>query len=509
MLSFDTLIAARNAVRNRDISSTELTRQALARVSEFDQTIHAFNSFDATRALVVAKEVDDGLRSGPLAGVPIAIKDNLCTSWGTTTCSSKMLANFRAPYDATVIQKLEAAGAVIIGKTNLDEFAMGSSTENSAFGATRNPWDVDRIPGGSSGGSAAALAAGMCCGSIGSDTGGSIRQPAAMCGVVGLKPTYGRVSRYGLVAFASSLDQVGPFGWTVADNALLLNVIAGHDPKDSTSVNVPVPDHLAELDRPIDGLRIGIVREYQIDRMDPQVKAAVDRAVEIYAQMGATIVDVSLPHTEYAIAAYYVIAPCEASSNLARYDGVHFGHRTSTPVKDIVELFSRSRAEGFGDEVKRRIMIGTYALSSGYYDAYYVRALQVRNLITRDFTNAFAKCDVILSPTSPIPAFKIGEKSGDPLQLYLCDVFTVSCNIAGIAGISLPCGFTQSAAPEGSTDSAKPLPIGLQLLGPAFGEGKLLRAARMFESATNWYKRRPTLGTTTASPATAPFTTLR
>jgi aspartyl-tRNA(Asn)/glutamyl-tRNA(Gln) amidotransferase subunit A len=311
----------------------------------------------------------------------------------------------------------------------------------------------------------------MCVASIGSDTGGSIRQPAAMCGVVGLKPTYGRVSRYGLVAFASSLDQIGPFGWTVADNALLLQVIAGHDPKDSTSVNAPVPDYLANLDRPLEGLRIGLPREYQLAAgTDPQVQAAVDRAIEIYREQGATIVDVSLPHTEYGIAAYYVIAPCEASSNLARYDGVHFGHRTAQPVKDIVELFSRSRAEGFGDEVKRRIMIGTYALSSGYYDAYYVSALKMRNLITGDFAEAFSKCDVIASPTSPVPAFKIGEKSGDPMQLYLCDVFTVTCNIAGIAGISVPCGFTQSSALPGSTEPPRPLPIGLQLLGPAFGE---------------------------------------
>ncbi|HEV2296455.1 MAG TPA: Asp-tRNA(Asn)/Glu-tRNA(Gln) amidotransferase subunit GatA [Tepidisphaeraceae bacterium] len=506
MLSFDTLITARDAIRNRDISATELTRQALARIAEVDPAIQAFNSSDATRALVIAKEVDDGLRDGPLAGVPIAIKDNLCTAVGTTTCSSKMLENFRAPYDATVIQRLEAAGAVPIGKTNLDEFAMGSSTENSAFRITRNPWDAERIPGGSSGGSAAALAAGMCCAAIGSDTGGSIRQPAALCGVVGLKPTYGRVSRYGLVAFASSLDQIGPFGWTVADNALLLSVIAGHDPKDSTSVNAPVPDYLSDLDRPIEGLRIGIAREYQLEGTDPQVNAAVDRAVEIYRQMGATIVEISLPHTEYGIAAYYIIAPCEASSNLARYDGVHFGHRTSEPVRDIVELFSRSRAEGFGDEVKRRIMIGTYALSSGYYDSYYINALRMRSLITQDFTNAFKQCDVILSPTSPIPAFKIGEKSGgDPLQMYLCDVFTVTCNIAGIAGISIPCGFTQTTAPAGSTEPAKPLPIGLQLLGPAFGEEKLFRAARMFESATNWHKRRPTFeGVTT--PTTVPTT---
>ncbi len=485
MLSYDTLIAARDAVANKEISAQDLTRQALARIRQVDPSIQAFNEVDETRALMVAKEVDDGIRTGPLAGVPIALKDNLCTSWGHTTCSSKMLKDFKAPYDATIVKMLESAGAVVIGKTNLDEFAMGSSTENSAFRTTRNPWDTDRIPGGSSGGSAAALAAGMCCASIGSDTGGSIRQPAALCGVVGLKPTYGRVSRYGLVAFASSLDQIGPFGWTVADVALLMNVISGRDPKDSTSVDNAVPDYLANLEQPVKGLRIGIAKEYQLTSgMDPQVSAAVEVAMNKYKELGATFVDISLPHTEYGIAAYYVIAPCEASSNLARYDGVHFGHRTAEPVKDIVELFSKSRYEGFGEEVQRRIMIGTYALSSGYYDAYYLRALKIRALIKRDFDEAFKKCDVILCPTSPTPAFKAGEKTADPLSMYLCDVFTVTCNIAGIAGISLPCGFTESA---------KPLPIGLQLLGPTFGEEKLLRIARMYESATNWHKRRPTL----------------
>jgi len=485
MLSYDTLIAARDAVANKEISAQDLTRQALARIRQVDPSIQAFNEVDETRALMVAKEVDDGIRTGPLAGVPIALKDNLCTSWGHTTCSSKMLKDFKAPYDATIVKMLESAGAVVIGKTNLDEFAMGSSTENSAFRTTRNPWDTDRIPGGSSGGSAAALAAGMCCASIGSDTGGSIRQPAALCGVVGLKPTYGRVSRYGLVAFASSLDQIGPFGWTVADVALLMNVISGRDPKDSTSVDNAVPDYLANLEQPVKGLRIGIAKEYQLTSgMDPQVSAAVEVAMNKYKELGATFVDISLPHTEYGIAAYYVIAPCEASSNLARYDGVHFGHRTAEPVKDIVELFSKSRYEGFGEEVQRRIMIGTYALSSGYYDAYYLRALKIRALIKRDFDEAFKKCDVILCPTSPTPAFKAGEKTADPLSMYLCDVFTVTCNIAGIAGISLPCGFTESA---------KPLPIGLQLLGPTFGEEKLLRIARMYESATDWHKRRPTL----------------
>ena len=484
-LAFDTLLAARDAIRDRKISSVELTTQALARIEALEPRILAFNSLYADRALTQARAVDDGQRSGPLAGVPIAIKDNLCTRYGTTTCSSKMLANFRAPYDATVVKMLEAAGAVIVGKTNLDEFAMGSSTENSAFKTTRNPWDTSRVPGGSSGGSAAALAAGMCCASLGSDTGGSIRQPAALCGLVGLKPTYGRVSRYGLVAFASSLDQIGPFGWTVADAALLLNVISGHDPKDSTSVPTAVPDYLANLNQPVKGLRIGIAKEFELTAgMDPQVKAAVDTAIAQYKSMGATIVDVSLPHTEYGIAAYYVIAPCEASSNLARYDGVHFGHRTKEPVENIIELFSKSRAEGFGEEVQRRIMIGTYALSSGYYDAYYVRALQAKTLIKRDFDQAFEKCDAILCPTTPTPAFKAGEKTGDPLQMYLCDVFTVTCNIAGIAGLSMPCGFTSGD---------QPLPIGMQLLGPTFSEEKLLRIARMYEAATEWNTRRPKL----------------
>jgi aspartyl-tRNA(Asn)/glutamyl-tRNA(Gln) amidotransferase subunit A len=485
MLAYDTLLAARDAIRSKKISSVELTHQALDRIDRIEPKILAFNSIYRDRALEQAKAVDDGQRTGPLAGVPIALKDNLCTSHGKTTCSSRMLKNFHAPYDATIVKKLEAAGAVIVGKTNLDEFAMGSSTENSAFKTTRNPWDTARVPGGSSGGSAAALAAGMCCASIGSDTGGSIRQPAALCGVVGLKPTYGRVSRYGLVAFASSLDQIGPFGWNVPDVALLMNIISGRDPKDSTSVDQAVPDYLKQLDEPLKGLRIGIAREYQLAAgMDPQVKSAVDAATKKYQDLGAQLVDVSLPHTEYGIAAYYVIAPCEASSNLARYDGVHFGHRTKDPVKDIIELFSKSRAEGFGEEVQRRIMIGTYALSSGYYDAYYLRALKIRALIKRDFDHAFEKCDVILCPTSPTPAFKAGEKTGDPLQMYLCDVFTVTCNIAGIAGISLPCGFT--AGP-------KPLPIGLQLLGPTFGEEKLLRIARMYEMSADWHKRRPSL----------------
>ncbi len=485
MLSPDTLIAAREAIGSKQVSSVQLVREALDRIHRLDGRLHAFNSVYCDRALQMAKEVDAGARTGSLAGVPIAIKDNLCTSFGLTTCSSHMLANFRAPYDATVVRKLEAAGAIIVGKTNLDEFAMGSSTENSAFGPTFNPWDSSRVPGGSSGGSAAALAAGMCCAAVGSDTGGSIRQPAAFCGLVGLKPTYGRVSRYGLVAYASSLDQIGPFGWDCADVALMMNVLAGHDELDSTSVPGDVPDHLADLEKPVDRLRIGVVKEYShASGMDPQVDSAIARALEVYRDMGAEIVEVSLPHAEYAIAAYYVIAPCEASSNLARYDGVHFGHRTRQPVKDIVELFSRSRAEGFGDEVQRRIMIGTYALSSGYYDAYYVSALKMRSLIRRDFDEAFRRCDAIVCPTSPVPAFKVGEKSGDPLQMYLIDVFTVTANIAAIPGLSLPCG---------QTTDARPLPIGMQLLGPVFSEPLLLRIARMYEKATPWHRRRPAL----------------
>ncbi len=480
-----TLLAARDAIASKKISAVELTRACLDRIDKINPSIRAYNSTDPERALEKAKAVDDGRRTGSLAGVPIALKDNLCTDWGKTTCSSKMLANFSAPYNATVVDKLESAGAVFLGKTNLDEFAMGSSTENSAFGPTRNPWDTDRVPGGSSGGSAAALAAGLCAGAIGSDTGGSIRQPAALCGVVGLKPTYGRVSRYGLVAFASSLDQIGPFGATVSDCAALMNILAGHDRRDSTSVPRDVPDYLTDLDKPIDKLRIGIPKEFMnVEGVDPTVRSAVEAAIKQYQSLGAELIEVSLPHTEYGIAAYYVIAPCEASSNLARYDGVHYGHRTAEAVRDIIELFSKSRAEGFGDEVKRRIMIGTYALSSGYYDAYYNTALKVRRLIKQDFDNAFAKCDVILSPTSPTPAFKIGEKSADPLAMYLADVFTVTCNIAGICGLSLPCGFTAAE---------KPLPIGLQLLANAFEEPKLLRSARMYEQATCWHTQRAML----------------
>jgi aspartyl-tRNA(Asn)/glutamyl-tRNA(Gln) amidotransferase subunit A len=482
MIPYQTLAQARDAVASRKISAEELTRAALARIASVEPKVDAFLSVFEDPSLSAAREVDGGARTGPLAGVPVAVKDNLCMRVGRTTCASRILENFRSPYDATVIRKLSAAGAVIVGKTNLDEFAMGSSTENSAFKVTRNPWDTDRVPGGSSGGSAAALAAGMCLGALGSDTGGSVRQPAALCGVVGIKPTYGRVSRYGLVAYASSLDQVGCFGRTVTDAAALLQVIAGPDPMDSTCHPDPPPDYLATVNQRLDGLRIGIARQYQAaEGIDAAVRRATEDAIDTYKKMGASIVSVDLPHTQYAIAAYYIIAPCEASSNLARYDGVHFGHRTDRAVKDIVELFSRSRAEGFGPEVQRRIMIGTYALSSGYYDAYYLRALKIRRLIKQDFDRAFEQCDVILCPTSPTPAFRIGEKTADPLAMYLMDVFTVTANIAGIPGISIPAGFT-----DGSDSNGQPLPIGLQLLGPAFGEETLLRAARMYEAAAGW-----------------------
>jgi aspartyl-tRNA(Asn)/glutamyl-tRNA(Gln) amidotransferase subunit A len=472
-----TLLSIRDAIRSKQASATQITRAYLDRIAALDGKLHAFNELYADRALQRAKLVDDGKLSGPLAGVPIAIKDNLCTHWGRTTCSSKMLADFHAPYDATVIRKLEEAGAVLVGKTNLDEFAMGSSTENSALGPTRNPWDTQRVPGGSSGGSAAALAADFAAASIGSDTGGSIRQPAALCGIVGLKPTYGLVSRYGLVAFASSLDQIGPFTRDTADAAALLNVIAGFDPLDSTSADESIagkqPDYLADLNRPVDKLRLGIAKQYLSDANSPAMKAAINEAIKSYQSMGATIVEVDLPHTEYGIPVYYIVATAEASSNLARYDGVHYGHRAEK-ADDLIDLYAASRAEGFGNEVKRRIMLGTYVLSSGYYDAYYNRALKVRRLIKQDFDRAFVQCDAILCPTTTGAAFKFGEKTDDPLQMYLNDVYTVNCNLAGIAGISIPGGFDNS--------TGRPLPLGLQLLGPTFSEAKLLRISRMWEN---------------------------
>ncbi len=418
---------------------------------------------------------------GPLAGIPVAVKDVICTRGVRTTCASRILNNFVPPYDAHVIERLRAADAVLFGKTNMDEFAMGSSTENSAYQQTRNPWDPERIPGGSSGGSAAAVAARQTPLALGTDTGGSIRQPAALCGIVGLKPTYGRVSRYGLIAYASSLDQIGPFARTVADCALLLQAIAGHDPRDSTSVDQPVPDYLARLDEPVQPLRIGVPKEFFGAGLDPEVAAAVQQALREYERCGARLVEVSLPHSPYALAAYYIVAPAEASSNLARYDGMHYGHRTSRKA-DLVGTYAFSRGEGFGAEVKRRIMIGTYVLSSGYHEAYYRKALKVRRLIKNDFDEAFRVCDVIAGPTSPTVAFRVGEKTADPLAMYLSDVYTVSANLAGLPGISIPCGFNSQG-----------LPIGLQLLGPPFAEELLLRAARMYEAVAEWHRRRPAM----------------
>jgi aspartyl-tRNA(Asn)/glutamyl-tRNA(Gln) amidotransferase subunit A len=481
-LTQHTMVELAGAIRDKRVSAAEATAAYQKRIDALNGTLHAYHELYADRARQRAAAVDRGEVTGPLAGVPIAIKDNLCTTWGHTTCSSKMLANFQAPYDATVVAKLEAAGAVILGKTVLDEFAMGSSTENSGVGPSRNPWDTTCVPGGSSGGSAAAMAAGLCAAALGSDTGGSIRQPAALCGIVGLKPTYGRVSRYGLVAFASSLDQIGPMTRTVGDAALLLSVIAGRDERDATSADVAVEPDLADVERPVEGLRIGLARQYMSDSNDPAVTAAVEQACAVYRAAGASIVEVDLPHTEYGIPTYYIVCTAEASSNLARYDGVHYGHR-SAKAEDLIDLYARSRAEGFGDEVKRRIMLGTYVLSSGYYDAYYLRALKVRRLIKGDFDRAFEKVDVILCPTTTGPAFTFGEKTDDPLSMYLNDVYTVNCNLAGIPGVSLQAGF--------ATRQGKPMPIGIQLLGPVFSEARLLRIARMYERATDHHTKRP------------------
>lgn len=478
-----TLIDTRDAIRARTTTAGEAVDLSLRAVERLEPQVHALISLDADRAREQARRIDEHMASGqamgPLAGVPLIVKDNICTRFGRTTCASKILANFAAPYDAHVVERLETAGAIILGKANLDEFAMGSSTENSALGATRNPWDLSRVPGGSSGGSAAAVAAGMVAGSLGSDTGGSIRQPASFCGVTGLKPTYGRVSRYGLVAYGSSLDQIGPFGRTVRDAALLLGVIAGHDPRDSTSVDRPVPDYVAALDRPLEGVRIGFAEEYFGEGLDPEVRRWVEAAIDVYRSGGATIVPVRLPHMKYAIACYYLIATAEASSNLARYDGVHYGYRTPRP-RDYVDVYCSSRQEGFGPEVRRRIMLGTYALSSGYYDAYYLKALKVRTLIQRDFAEAFEKVDVIACPTSPTPPWAIGEKVDDPLAMYLMDIYTVSTNLAGIPGISVPCGF-----------SGDGLPIGLQLMAAHFAEERLLRIAHEYQTRTDWHTRLP------------------
>lgn len=483
------------AMAARTVSAEEVARAFIDRIDRLDPVLHVFLHRDPEQTIDQARSIDERRRQGAplgdLAGVPIALKDILCTVGEPTTCGSRMLENFRPPYDATVVTRLRAADAVFVGRTNMDEFAMGSSTENSAFGPTRNPWDIERIPGGSSGGSAAAVAADLAPISLGSDTGGSIRQPAAVCGVHGLKPTYGRVSRYGLIAFASSLDQIGPFARSLADVALMLRVIAGRDPNDSTSVDVPVPDYVDSLDTPPERLRIGLVREFFGEGLDPEVEAAIREAIRVYEQAGASVREVSLPHSKYGVPAYYLVAPAECSSNLARYDGTIYGHRAGNfePVTEaeaelppLIRMMMASRAEGFGPEVKRRIMLGTFALSAGYADQYYNQALKVRRLIRNDFDTAFRDVDVLIGPTTPTAAFKLGEKTTDPLAMYLSDIYTITANLAGIPGLSIPCGLTRSN-----------LPIGLQLLAPAFAEDRLLRAGRVFERATDWHMRRPPL----------------
>jgi aspartyl-tRNA(Asn)/glutamyl-tRNA(Gln) amidotransferase subunit A len=466
-------------LRRRDISAREVIDALRARVEAIDGKIGAYLSFDMEGG---AKEAEKANVDLPLGGVPLAVKDIINVMGQPCTCASKILGGYRATYDATVIRNLRAAGAIPFGKTNLDEFAMGSSTENSAMKLTRNPWDLSRVPGGSSGGSVAAVAADEAFGALGSDTGGSIRQPAALSGVVGFKPTYGRVSRFGLVAFASSLDQIGPLTKTVRDAALIMNAIAGHDPHDSTSLDEPVPDYAAKLGKDLRGVRLGIPKEYMIEGIDSQVKTAINAAVKQLNSLGAEIVDISLPHTDYAIAVYYILATAEASANLARFDGVRYGYRAENP-KDMLDLYGRTREQGFGSEVKRRIILGTYVLSSGYYDAYYLQAQKVRELIRNDFAKAFEKVDALISPTSPVPAFKLGERTADPLQMYLADIFTTAANLAGICGISVPCGFAELDGHH--------LPIGLQLLGKPLGEARILQIAHAYEQSTDWHKARP------------------
>jgi len=469
-----TLGAAAEGLRKKTFSSVELTQSVLASIREKDGALNAYLSVDEAGALQQAAAADAARaagRDGDLLGIPVAVKDLINVAGQPCSCASKMLAGYVAPYDATVSARLRAVGAVFAGRTNMDEFAMGSSTEGSAFKTTRNPCDLTRVPGGSSGGSAAAVAGGEAVAALGTDTGGSIRQPAAFCGCVGLKPSYGRVSRYGVTAYASSLDQVGPLTRTVEDAAVLLQALAGVDPRDGTTLDAPVPDYRASLRDGLKGMRIGLPREYYIDGTDPEVMACVRRTVDACAAAGAEIVEVSLPHTEYAIAAYYIVATAEASANLARFDGVRYGHRTAHP-ESVFDLYAQSRAEGFGTEVKRRIILGTYVLSSGYYDAYYGRAQKVRTLIRRDFAEAFGRCDVLFTPVAPTAAYRIGETCDDPLRMYLGDVFTVPANLAGLCGLSVPCGRTAAG-----------LPVGLQILGPAFGECAVLRAGQSVETA--------------------------
>jgi aspartyl-tRNA(Asn)/glutamyl-tRNA(Gln) amidotransferase subunit A len=477
-----TLAETRDAVISGARSADEVCREALARIEAVDPSLHAFHTVTAERALARAAEIDrnrDAFRNAPLAGVPVGLKDNICTHGVRTTASSRILESFIPPYDATVVTRLHAAGAILVGKTNCDEFAMGSSTENSAFGPSRNPWAPDRIPGGSSGGSAVAVSAGMTPLSFGSETGGSIRQPAAMCGVFGLKPTYGRVSRYGLLAFGSSLDQIGPFARTARDAAIALGVTAGADPADSTASREPVPDYLAALTGDVKGLRIGVPGHLiHQGGVHPEISKGVEAALTVLKERGARLVDVELPHSKYAIPVYYLVATAEASSNLARYDGVRYGLRERLP--ELGEMYSQTREKGFGAEVKRRIMLGTYVLSAGYYDAYYLKAQQVRTLILRDYAQAFERADLVAMPTSPTPPFKIGDRVSDPLQMYLADIFTVSANLAGLPAVSLPCGFTEAG-----------LPIGLQLTGRSFDEATILRTADAYERDTEWWKQAP------------------
>jgi aspartyl-tRNA(Asn)/glutamyl-tRNA(Gln) amidotransferase subunit A len=478
-----TIHEARERLAAGDVTAVALTAAVLDRIRATDGEVKAYLVLTPERALQQAQAADEQRaqgEEGPLLGIPLAVKDVLCTEGIPTTAGSRILEGFVPPYDATVVRRLKEAGAVITGKTNTDEFAMGSSTENSAYFTTRNPWDLERVPGGSSGGSAAAVAADACLAALGSDTGGSVRQPAGLCGVVGLKPSYGRVSRYGLIAFASSLDQIGVLTKDVRDAAIMLGAIAGHDPCDGTAMDLPVPDYEAALTGDVEGLRVGVPQEYFIEGIQPEVEAAVRAAVDKLAGLGAEVEEVSLPHTDYALPVYYLIAPAEASANLARYDGVRYGLREER--ESLEGMYRATRGQGFGSEVKRRIMLGAYALSAGYYDAYYLKAQKVRTLIKGDFDAAFEEVDVIVGPTSPTTAFRIGEKVDDPLQMYLSDVFTLSMNLAGICGLSLPCGFDE----EG-------LPIGMQVMGPAFGEGEVLRVAHAYEQATDWHTWRPNL----------------
>ncbi len=477
-----TIHELKEKLKKREISARELTLEFIKRIERVEKDIHSFITITKDDALKQAEDIDSKIKAGkdlPLLGIPLAIKDLICIKGVRTTCGSKILSNYIPPYDATVIKKLRESGAVFLGKLNMDEFAMGSSTETSHFGVTRNPWNLDVIPGGSSGGSAASVSADECAGSLGSDTGGSIRQPASMCGIAGLKPTYGRVSRFGLVAFASSLDQIGPMTKDVTDTAILMNVISGRDPLDSTSADVPVPDFTKSLLNNVKGLKIGIPKEYFVEGMDGDVEKSVRDAVELFEKLGAEIKEVSLPHTDYAVSTYYVIAPAEASSNLARYDGVKYGYRTDNS-KNLLSMYKKTREEGFGAEVKRRIMLGTYTLSSGYYDAYYIKAQKVRTLIKKDFDDAFKNCDILLTPTAPTPAFKIGEKFDNPIQMYLSDIFTISVNLAGVPAISIPCGFSKNG-----------LPIGLQIIGRHFDEETIIRAAYTFEQNTDYHTKKP------------------